>query len=449
MSEDNLEKRTESQESNDFVFLREEIKARPLNKQKIMRNSLVAAFSAVVFGLVACLTFVLLAPIFIEKFGRDKKDTPKIVTFPEETIDEEMNPEDMLVDSDENELDLSQFSFMEEDDVREIIAGIHFTVSDYQSLYESLGKIADEAERAVVKVSAINEGMDWFNNLYEGTHVVPGLIVADNGTSLLILTYQKPVKKASSLIVTFTNGIQAEATFIKDDDESGLCVIAVENDNLNEVTKSSIKVASLGSSFSLSLAGGPVIAVGSPSGMYGSINYGIITAMDEKIPVVDSYFKRLQTDICAGSSSLGFLVTTKGYFVGVISPEHRADGMENLICALGITELRNTIEKLSNGLDIPYFGIVGTDVPDEASFAYGAPKGAYVQSVEMDSPAMRAGIQAGDIVTSIGNSHISSFSEFATAVRNEKKGTELTVKVYRSVQNTYKELSLRIVLETR
>lgn len=435
------------EQNKEFVFLREEIKARPINKHKIMRNSIVAAISALVFGLVACVTFVLLTPLLTKYIGRNEtKTTVPGITLPSETLEEEMDPKDMLV---EDEIDFSKFSFLNEEQVKELISGISFSVSDYRELYASLANVADEAERAVVKVSAIKKDTDWFNNLYEGTSIISGLIVAETEEKLFILTYYEPLKNAESILVTFKNNIQAKAELLKNDIETGFCVISVSCDGINEVTRSLIKVAPLGSSYSQQLLGSPIIAVGSPMGAYGSLSYGIVTSSVEKISVVDNYYRKLQTDIYGSDNATGFLVTTKGLFVGVITTAFSDDDAKNLISGLGITDLRNLIERMSNGLDIPYFGIIGVDVPSEAVYSYGVPIGTYVKSVEMDSPAMHAGIQPGDIIFGIGNSNITNFSDFTAAMRNEAIDKELTVKLYRAVKDTYKELTVNLTIKMR
>ena len=62
MDEKEVDKMDEMKPGDEFVFMREEIKARPINRKKLARNTFLAAISAVVFGLVACVTFALLAP---------------------------------------------------------------------------------------------------------------------------------------------------------------------------------------------------------------------------------------------------------------------------------------------------------------------------------------------------------------------------------------------------
>ena len=76
-------------------FMREKIKPKPVNKKKLLRRTVITALMAVVFGLVACFTFLVLEPVISNRLYPEEE--PKEVAFPEETPTEEMKPEDMLV----------------------------------------------------------------------------------------------------------------------------------------------------------------------------------------------------------------------------------------------------------------------------------------------------------------------------------------------------------------
>ncbi len=116
---------------DDFVFIREEIKARPINKKKLIKSTGLTALSAVVFGLIACLTFALASTIISNRFGLLQKEPETVIEpfiFPEETVDEEMSPEDMRVDDEvEEEIDYSKFSIMDEDEIKKFLSTITFS----------------------------------------------------------------------------------------------------------------------------------------------------------------------------------------------------------------------------------------------------------------------------------------------------------------------------------
>ena len=81
------------EQNQDSDFMIEKIKERPLNKKKLLRRTLTTASMAVIFGLIACLTFLILEPVFNNWLYPEQK--PEKVELPEET--DEILPEDMLV----------------------------------------------------------------------------------------------------------------------------------------------------------------------------------------------------------------------------------------------------------------------------------------------------------------------------------------------------------------
>ena len=66
-----------------------------------------------------------------------------------------------------------------------------------------------------------------------------------------------------------------------------------------------------------------------------------------------------------------------------------SSGDENTLTAISVSQLKDIIEKLSNGQDIPYLGLKLTSVTSDIEKEYDIPKGVYIKSVGIDSPAMR------------------------------------------------------------
>ena len=91
------EKKEEEQFQNNTDFLTEKIKERPVNKKKLLRRTIITVGMAVLFGLVACVTFSLLEPVLSNKLNPE--EPASIVQFPEET--QEVNPQDMPADLEE------------------------------------------------------------------------------------------------------------------------------------------------------------------------------------------------------------------------------------------------------------------------------------------------------------------------------------------------------------
>ena len=133
--------------------------------------------------------------------------------------------------------------------------------------------------------------------------------------------------------------------------------------------------------------------------------------------------------------------------MGILLAQEGEEGEIHTLTAYGITDLLPIIRKLSNGQQIVHLGIKGTDVPAEAHEESGVPMGAYVTEIRMDSPAMRAGIQSGDVITKLGTEEITTFSDYQDAVLDLSPNTEVTVTLMRQGHPDYQEMTLEVLPE--
>ena len=121
--------------------------------------------------------------------------------------------------------------------------------------------------------------------------------------------------------------------------------------------------------------------------------------------------------------------------------------MPNLLRAYSVSDISDSIEKISNGQALATLGIVGTDVTDEANDDRGVPFGAYVKEVVADSPAMSAGIRNGDVVVKMGTIEIGSFTDYKQAVLKYQPQDIVTVMLERPGRDGYTEMTYEVTLE--
>lgn len=424
----------EKETKQDFDFMKEKIKERPVNKKKLLRRTIITASMAVVFGLVACLTFLVLEPLFSNWLYPEEE--PQQVTFPAE--EDEMLPEDMLVSETETETETA---------LNEIIvppAEAEFEAEDYQTLYDNLYKLAQENSKAIVTVTGVTSDRDWFNIPYENRGRASGVIVADTGKEYLILVDKSQIETVETIRVTFRDGAQADAELKNADPVTGMAIVGVKKETLGEEAKSQLMVATLGSSNNPNVLGSPVLILGSPYGTGNSIAYGMITSMGNVLHLPDAIYKLIKTDIYGSTKASGAVFNMRGQVIGIVNESFNEEGMENQLNAIGISELKNTIERLSNGQEQAYIGIYGTDVTLEAQQEQNVPMGAYVTEIELDSPAMQAGIQSGDIITKLGGQTITSYSDYIGQLSYVTAGNTVVVTVMRQGQNEYRELDIEV-----
>lgn len=426
---------SEIRPDQEFDFMKEKIKERPINKKKLIRRTIITASMAVVFGLVACLTFLVLEPLFSNWLYPEEE--PQQIVFPAE--DEEMLPEDMLIEetaTDEETEEEEQESFTEVE--------WELEVEDYQLLYDKLYALYEEKSKSIVTVTGVKEDIDWFNNPYETEGQTSGLIVADNGKEYWILVDNKPIDKAEAIRVTFTGNVQVTAQLKGTDAITGLAIIGVALKDVPTEARENIVVASLGSSGGNKMLGRPVLALGSPAGTGRSIAYGMITSTGNVIHLPDSSYKLLTTDMYGSPNASGALLNLHGQVIGIINQSHVDESMPNQLCAIGITEIKDTIERISAGRSQAYLGIYGTNVTEEAREELNIPMGAYVTEIEIGSPAMQAGIQSGDIITRIGETEVVSYQDYVNQLGKANPEESMSVTIMRQGQQEYREMEITV-----
>lgn len=452
--------KNEPSQASDFEFLQEKIKERPINKKKLLQRTIITASLALLFGLIACLTFLLLEPVLNNWLYPEEE--PIIVTFPQEK--NEMLPEDMLTEDDEtmqaqtekeevlasseevalvqNPEDTKQSGIHQEEQEEDLLV-------DYEDMYQRIHELYLEVATSMVTITSVKSDVDWFNNPYESEGNIAGVIIANNKRELLMLTKCSPLKEAESIHVTFFNGTTAEGRIKKYDMNTDLAVIAVELKYLSSSILDDVTVANIGSSTDNRLQGTPVMAIGNILGYKDSVSYGMITSTENMITMADNQYKLLTTDIYGSKAPTGILVNMEGIMIGILDNTHNNEDTKNLVSAIGITELKGTISKLSNGIDIPYAGIYAQDISREARIELGIPQGAYVSDIDMNSPARENGIQKGDIMIRIGEKEIYSAADYMNAIRGHSVGRDVSVTVLRFTQEEYEEMEFTVGLEAR
>ncbi len=509
-----------------YEFISETIKKRPINKKRAFLKFLFTVFLAVVFGIVACFTYVLLLPrvqefiyanevnfiklmdtsesdeqeqeVSLASYDDDNEETvkerntapeakPPVEEKAEEKEEDKAestdNPDknaekepaqeaEVTGEPDKTDL-LKQVSEDEEKDIslsheaepeekepsdtmltvtgESVQAGAplekEFEINDYTLLYQKIGSVADEAKKSIVTVTAIYSDSDWFQNIYESKHQTTGVILADNGKELLIIAKTSVIEDADDIQVTFYDGLKLSGTLKKSDKNTDLSAVAVELSQIDEQGRHNYTMAELGNSRSRSIKGKPVIALGDPLGVNDSMAIGQITSGSVVVDKTDSNVSILTTDIYGSTNASGVLCDFDGKVLGIICHDGNTQDVKNLIRAYSITDIKSTIEKILNGQDIAYLGIEGTDVTDEISDTYGIPKGAYVTQVVLDSPAMKAGIQNGDVIVKLGTKDIYSFTDYKEAMLKSQPKDATTVTIKRLGREEYVDISYEVVLD--
>ncbi len=391
----------------DYSFMQETFKDEQLNPKKIIIKTCKWITLGVLFGAAACITFFALRP------------------WAEETFEEEPNQVEIQQNDNEleqNEVEQPQDQEPDTPDVQQPEKEDELTIKDYFVLSNELKKVVLDVQKSVVKVTGIVESADWTSGADSVLGTTSGLIVADNDRELLIVAKYSTLKDTNMFHIEFVDGSTHPATLKQKDKTLDMAVFCVSKEDITEETSEQIAIAKIGNSKRLA-QGNTLIAVGQPFGFENGVGYGIVSSLDEKVIRADGEYDLITTDMNYNADGNGYLVDINGYLVGCIASGAVNDS--SVMVAYGIDDITKVIEMMSNGKQIPYAGIVGTIVTEETSELYDIPKGLYVTDVESDSPAMKAGIQNGDVITKIGDTEIESLDIYHDALYKLEPGNML------------------------
>lgn len=415
MQNQNEENRPEERE---YSFLQETIKDEAGGSARLKKDLFRMICLGLVFGIVACFGFCAFKPMMEQIFHSD----PEQVTIPEE--EEEQSEEE---------------SVEEQEQVQESL-----DADSYRQMQQSMTTIALEANKAIVEIEAVTGDREWMTETYDTVNSVTGLIIADNGQELLIFGKTMSMKDVTELQVTFSDGNTYTASLKKKDGNLGFGIYSVKRSDIQKSTWTQIETAVLGSSNSTS-RGSTVFVLGKQFGYNGGLGFGVVASNRHYKEAADGEYRLICTDIAAAENGTGVLFNLDGEVVAMVDQTISEEDSMNLVTGYGISDIKSIIENLSNEKSVPYVGIWGVDVTEEIE-AQGIPKGVYVKEVEADSPAMAAGIQIGDIITSIDGETVTTLSAYHNILMDEEAGEKVKIKGQRRGSGGYVDISFSVTI---
>ena len=389
-------------EEEEYSFLQEIIKDEAGDQAKWKHDVLRRIQLGLIFGLAACFTFFACKPWVEKRF----EENPTEVTIPQDEQQEENQTQ------------------QEEEQVQEQKTVL--TTETYQEMLNNLKQVSGEVRKSVVEIQGAVTEEEFSKDQEDKEKSISGMIVADNGQELLILAGELPVKDAKIIRVTFSGDSQCDAILKSRDAGLGLCVYAVQRKNIADDVWAQIETATLGGSKVVS-EGDTVIAVGKLYGCDTIAGYGVIESGENYLDKADGQYQTIYTDVAGDISGSGVLVNIRGEVIGIINTSVRTDDETNKISGYGISDIKDVIELLSNGKNVPYLGVSGVEVSSEMQ-GQGIPQGVYVKEVDAGSPAMAAGIQSGDIITNIADTDIINLLGYHNTLMKQNVGDKILVR---------------------
>lgn len=316
-------------------------------------------------------------------------------------------------------------------------------ISDYSNTSIA---VSEKALPSVVGITVNYKVSSFIGQTAEAEAIGSGIIISEDGyivTNNHVISaessYYYTLAEATSITVNLYNDENLyEATVVGTDEYTDIAVLKIE--------KTGLTPATIGNS-EKSKVGEMVFAIGNPVGMDYSVTSGIISALDREVEVDGTTYVAIQTDAAINSgNSGGALVNANGEVIGINTLKLSGTDIEGIGFAIPMASATDIIEQLVEYKTVkrPYVGLGGAELDSYMAQMYNLPVvGICVSTVVEGSPAEKAGIKAGDIVTKIEGVEVSTVNEFNKVKNKYNIGDTITLTIYRDNS----EQEVKVVLE--
>jgi serine protease Do/serine protease DegQ len=324
-----------------------------------------------------------------------------------------------------------------------------------ESELPSLANMLDRVNPAVVNIAtyttvrASNPLLDdpFFRRFFNVPRTVPRTRRTQSAGSGVIVDAQKGyivtnnhvVGRADEISIALADGRELQAELIGRDQQVDLAVLKVEPDGLIEIGLANSADVRVGDF---------VVAIGNPFGLTQTVTSGIVSALGRSGLGIEGYEDFIQTDapINPGNSG-GALVDLRGDLVGIntaiVGP---SGGNVGIGFAIPSNMVRAIIDELIDHGEVRrgLIGVIVQPLNADLARAFGVDMrdGVVVVEIEPESPAAEAGLEAGDIITKVGERNISKISDFHSQAAVMFIGDELDVELIRAGETRSVELEI-------
>lgn len=413
------------------AFIIEKVDKSAILKRRIFKISILL-ISAVIFGSISAITFLFVKDIYENRIDKKIKEEIKQISV---AIDEAESKENSTV-TESTEL------FVVEDIVQTALEEYKFDLVSLDTMYKSFSELAFSLDYSIVSVYNKNKKFDWFENEFEISNKLAGVVIAKSDIEYFILVPSKGIEKDGEISLIFKDDKEYVANIKAIDKYLGIAILSINKNDLENTTKEIIKEVKFGNSNKLK-TGDIVLGLGAPIGKVHSMVYTSINYIDMNISFADMNSKLIYTDIYGKENMGNYIFNTSGEFVAFVNGEEN-----NKFTAFGISDFKFLIEAMINSEKLVYLGVEAKDIERNIE-NLGIEKGVYIKKVIENSPAYIAGLQRGDILTHINGINIKSMVEYKNTLNNISVDDNVNIKLKRYALGEYVDLEFNLVAQAR
>jgi serine protease Do len=303
-------------------------------------------------------------------------------------------------------------------------------ISGYRRAMDEMRRRAEKVKKGMVKIDAVSNYVNWMGDSVEQSEWALGIMVAENPSDLLILTYYDKVKNADNIDVTLASGNTYSASVLASDDSYNIAVLSMPKQIFNSDDLANISLVEIGNSDDI-YAGMPIMAIGTVDGNGDVLEYGTITGADYAEYITDSVISIFTTNVEHSETGEGVVVDLDGKIIGIISRKLGTTIRSSVNKCVRVNNLIKIAEMLCNGNSRLYFGLKFGDLPARVLRENNIENGIYVNGVEPSSPSSDAGIRKGDFILSVDGVKVESAVDFAQILQQAGENNECNIEIYR------------------
>ena len=415
------------------AFIKEQTASNKKNqRKKLGYRILFVLLAAVLFGVVSSFVFVLSTDWLNRRLAAGDNDSAqnneeKNETEPTETPKETVEPTEKPVNPPQNKGEKT----------------VTLRLKDIERISYLMKEYTEEERHSIVTVSLVQTSTDWFDNPAISSESTYGVVLKKKENQIYVLTEASILGSEDKLHITIEDGVTVSAKVLASSKNLGIAVLSASLKNVDKEIKDEIQVAKLGDSALLDISQ-LVILLGKVNGYLPSVEWGNITTNDIEVSVTDRGYSLYHVNVPWNGDAAGVAMNLKGEVIGLLTTDYEKEAGNTETVFIGIRDLKNDILRLLDGNSLHYLGIKGADMTEQAIEELDAEPGVYVTEVEADSPAYKAGMRNGDVITALGEKEITSIYELNATLQSDIVDEVVTATVIRTSGKHTEKKNLKV-----